>query len=982
MIFASTGSLPPTEPAATVVDAALVLLMGATVIVLMAQAVARWCRSAWVTRSVWQTALLALWLLLLVEATGAGSMVSWAISRSLIGSNTPQEALVSGTSPRTTTSSQPGVITGEEAGNVDVAQRPAAIVGVGFGASATDPSQGGPLGQGNVAGDSPDPLSNPYHTGLVEGATVFAQVRQSWRPATDWPPPLFRSDASVETRMVEVSPIPRRGTPRPSDGSAATAVMGPVIAQTAHGAGSAGAGLQPIVPAASAHVSLQAVTNTSAPAESPNAEPLVPDAGTTENRSPAWLVWWAHVLGLLWCFGAVLGLVRIAAERIALWILCRRHTVPCSRAVSAQAEHLARTLGVRRPVFVGESERVLVPMAFGTWRPRIVVPEGFEDRFSEPERRAVLAHEVAHLANGDPAWMLGAGLLLVLLWWHPAVWYLRGQLRKSNELVADEAARLVPGGPVILAQMLVQFGRWIVAARCAPGAQVAESAAGRSALGHRVRRLLNLARTNPPHATPRPRRLLAGVLAVSVSFSAIVSSGWVRTRPVLAEGGPLMKSSDRLWYKSLVGLAVLGCLSVVGGGRYDDMSGSRAVAVADDQGPEAQRDRPVGRDADRPGPPWREGARFDRPPEAERPPVPRLEALERERNRLADEIERLEARLRELGDSRPEQAEEVRNAIRRTIARLNEVKESLDRARAEGRGLDAGRPVEAERGRVALPDQPGRHSPELMRRQRAELEEEAAQLRRKLEEVAREHPDQAEQIERRLREIGERMEQIGRPDGPAAPSPERIRRHLETLKEQLAHAEREGMGERADQLRRQIAEIVERMERGPQPPHIDRPPHPPMRPEGPPEEIERRVHHLKAAIENLHAAGLPEQAEMVERVLRRLRGEPVPDVPPGPGGPPGHVMPPGLRVPGPVSPPAQELFPQVDELHRAVGELSEQLRQMRDHMEQMQRAIHELNQRQELHQRAPRERDRREVRGREEQREEGQTAREHEEEEK
>src|SRR5213078_1017372 len=118
----------------------------------------------------------------------------------------------------------------------------------------------------------------------------------------------------------------------------------------------------------------------------------------------------------------------------------------------------AGRLGMRRQIRVFESTQLVSPVAWGILRPAIGLPAGFEKESSLGEQDAMLAHEVAHVAAGDPAWYLLADFLGALLWWHPIVTWARLRLHAASETVADEASLLVLDGPEVLAQSLVTLG--------------------------------------------------------------------------------------------------------------------------------------------------------------------------------------------------------------------------------------------------------------------------------------------------------------------------------------------------------------------------------------------------------------------------------------------------------------------------------------------------------------------------------------------
>ncbi len=153
--------------------------------------------------------------------------------------------------------------------------------------------------------------------------------------------------------------------------------------------------------------------------------------------------------------------------------------------VAATVARLRKVLGVG-PVRLVAWRRLRGPVAFGIFRPTVAVPADFEAGFTPPQREAMLAHELAHLANRDPLWLLVAELVCALAWWHPLMWWARRQFRAACEAAADEASTLVPGGRVALAEALVNFGRELTA----PGGVGVAGSGMKSELARRVNALL------------------------------------------------------------------------------------------------------------------------------------------------------------------------------------------------------------------------------------------------------------------------------------------------------------------------------------------------------------------------------------------------------------------------------------------------------------------------------------------------------------
>ena len=142
---------------------------------------------------------------------------------------------------------------------------------------------------------------------------------------------------------------------------------------------------------------------------------------------------------LLWALGALFitlkllgGLARLA------WVSTRSRVVDkddWTQSVLA----VCRSLGLARPVRVLQSADVTaMPMTWGMVRPRILVPAGAME-WSADRRRAVLSHELAHIARHDWLVQICAELARSLYWFHPLVWFATASLRNESERACDDA---------------------------------------------------------------------------------------------------------------------------------------------------------------------------------------------------------------------------------------------------------------------------------------------------------------------------------------------------------------------------------------------------------------------------------------------------------------------------------------------------------------------------------------------------------------
>ena len=92
---------------------------------------------------------------------------------------------------------------------------------------------------------------------------------------------------------------------------------------------------------------------------------------------------------------------------------------------------------VKRPIPLLRSDRITTPVAVGTVRPRIILPQAM-DADDQPLMRYVLTHEYAHITRGDAFWKLLLTAALCIHWFNPLVWVMFALVNRDLELACDE----------------------------------------------------------------------------------------------------------------------------------------------------------------------------------------------------------------------------------------------------------------------------------------------------------------------------------------------------------------------------------------------------------------------------------------------------------------------------------------------------------------------------------------------------------------
>ncbi|MBV9503869.1 MAG: M56 family metallopeptidase [Acidobacteriia bacterium] len=98
--------------------------------------------------------------------------------------------------------------------------------------------------------------------------------------------------------------------------------------------------------------------------------------------------------------------------------------------------------GTREGASLLLAEGVRSPVTFGAMRPVVLLPAQFPD-FEPRVQEAVLRHELLHVRRHDWAFMVGEELVRAAFWFHPAVWWVLGEIGLARE---QEVDRLVVEG--------------------------------------------------------------------------------------------------------------------------------------------------------------------------------------------------------------------------------------------------------------------------------------------------------------------------------------------------------------------------------------------------------------------------------------------------------------------------------------------------------------------------------------------------------
>ncbi len=195
---------------------------------------------------------------------------------------------------------------------------------------------------------------------------------------------------------------------------------------------------------------------------------------------------------LVWMTGILVLMLRFAGGLAYVHRLKRHQTAAIPDHWQLKASILGRKIGLRRSVRVLESALVKVPVAIGYLKPVILLPAGTFIGLPPQQLEAVLAHEMAHILRNDYWANLLQSLVEILFFYHPALWWMSGLVRREREHCCDDIAVRTCGDSLTFVQALARLETIQSAPRLALAAN-----GGKGSLLSRVQRLLQPAPQKP-----------------------------------------------------------------------------------------------------------------------------------------------------------------------------------------------------------------------------------------------------------------------------------------------------------------------------------------------------------------------------------------------------------------------------------------------------------------------------------------------------
>ena len=150
---------------------------------------------------------------------------------------------------------------------------------------------------------------------------------------------------------------------------------------------------------------------------------------------------------LFWILGFVWSAARLTLGWRATRRLLHAPRQHLCAAIEQQCRDLARRLGIKRMIQIGESALVEVPSVVSWLKPVILVPAGAFAGLTPAQVEGLIAHELAHVVRHDFVVNLLQSFCEVVFFYNPAVWMINRIIRNEREHACDDIAVKLVGDP-------------------------------------------------------------------------------------------------------------------------------------------------------------------------------------------------------------------------------------------------------------------------------------------------------------------------------------------------------------------------------------------------------------------------------------------------------------------------------------------------------------------------------------------------------
>lgn len=140
-----------------------------------------------------------------------------------------------------------------------------------------------------------------------------------------------------------------------------------------------------------------------------------------------------YLLGLLFMSIRLLNSYRLTR------FLRKTSLLKIDPAIQQHVNRIAGNFKIQRPILIGLSRYINVPVMMGYMKPIILLPVSILTHLSADQLQAILTHEIAHIRRLDYLVNIFQSIIETFFFFNPFVWLLSGIIREEREKACDES---------------------------------------------------------------------------------------------------------------------------------------------------------------------------------------------------------------------------------------------------------------------------------------------------------------------------------------------------------------------------------------------------------------------------------------------------------------------------------------------------------------------------------------------------------------
>jgi bla regulator protein blaR1 len=165
----------------------------------------------------------------------------------------------------------------------------------------------------------------------------------------------------------------------------------------------------------------------------------------------------AYFLFGLWILGMAALTLRFLGSCWHIHRLRKQGTQEVPQDMASRFVDLLDQVGIRRYVGIRYSSLIDTPMVIGALKPIVLLPMGLLSGLTMEQVECILIHELGHVRRWDYLLNMLQSIAEIVLFYHPATWWVSGIIRQERENCCDELVVHLKSNKVQYARALLSL---------------------------------------------------------------------------------------------------------------------------------------------------------------------------------------------------------------------------------------------------------------------------------------------------------------------------------------------------------------------------------------------------------------------------------------------------------------------------------------------------------------------------------------------